>query len=194
MTVISTGMSVYAQKQNQDAQNAAAAHQSAMERARADALREDSKYTLENAKRARQSGINTDTESHRAQLAFIRRMRATQDKVKQDFAARGVFVNAGTAFEEVQAVETLGRQDLTVIRDEFERKAFGFSQQSQDLVHQAQQQNKGVQQLNMNAAFLQGESTRSNPAAIAASLTSGFGTAFGQYSTFKSQGYFGGIE
>ena len=66
----------------------------------------------------------------------------------------------------------------------------GFSQQSQDLVHHAKQQLKGVAQLGMSAAFYQSESTRSNPAQLAATLTSGFGTAFGQYADYKLAGAF----
>lgn len=192
MTVLSTGASVYSQQQQQEAANAQAEHQAAVDRARADAERANAEHSLENSRRAHTAAVATDEESKKAQMAYVRRLKSTQDRTRQDFAARGVFVNEGVALDEVDLQQKLGRQDIRTIQSEFERKAFGFQQQSEDLVHQAENQLKGAHQFDLNSAFNTSLSNSSNPMAIAASLTAGIGTGIGQYNSAQQLGYFGG--
>lgn len=191
MALASTGASVYAKRQQQQATNASAKHQARLAEAQQEALNADSKISQKNSEIAQKAVTSTREESARARLTYLKRSTAQQNKLQGAFAAQGITVGADSAGDEINTIQELTAVDERTLYDNYERQAFGFQTQADDLIHRRDQQLKGAQQFGMNAAYQNSISNNNNLMSQAASLTKGGSGALGSYFNFKNAGAFG---
>ena len=185
-TLISTGMSVYAQKQQQKAEQEQAKFKAAQARAQQDAALSQADVSLEKAVEAEKAKTATGKESERARIAYMSKAKAVTTERQEKFAAQGVYAESDSAYDEVILQQERQRADVLSIYDQFDREAAGYERQAKDFVFEAEQLHKGAQQYAFNARYYDRVSKLENPAQYAATLTAGLGSGVGGYYTMKN--------
>ena len=186
LTVLSTGFSVYSQRQQQVAEQEQAKFRAAQARAQQDAALSQADVSLENAVEAQKAKTATGKESEKARLAYMSRAKAVTTERQETFAAHGVYAESDSAYDEVILQQERQRADVLSIYDQFDREAAGYERQAKDFVFEAEQLYKGAQQYGLNARYYDRVSKLENPAQYAATLTAGLGSGVGGYYAMKN--------